>query len=552
MRQGFLAFVSLFALVGAARAQTYSTVENEALGIRFKMHEKLQSIPLKLGEAHPNMKMRFEPRSVGDHIHGRLGTYEWYLNVLAFQKEAPTATGKPAADKAPPAGGEGGGEGEGEGEGAGGKPGRAELLEAANRERAAKDWNSWVTEKDPGIKDRTFKTKGKEMRAKGKTPASTWWEYSDKLGSHSGQDIFWYSCASVYELPTMQIAIVVTVPVMEKSGEKPEDKHYKWQTTMAQSLEVLPTPAGGGDDDVSSVEAKKDLYANTEERKKALEAAKANIASLAGWDYFTMPNYIVLYSWNPDKPDRRPGSVKFAKQIVEALEKMRDLYIRDYPPHDKMVQPYSVLRVCDDHEAFMKYGSTQWGVVGWFSPLSKELVVFDDRFRIYGGKQDVFATTMHEGWHQYANSYFGEDVELHRWFDEGTGDYYGGFTKQGSSSTSWRYTSDKGRLRSIEAQIARKTFIPTREIVSWNKDKFYGPRAPDHYAQGYSLVDFLRRGADKLGKKFDPRWGTILETYRVTMLETKNQKTAVEKAFEGVDFAVFEEAWLEWVKKHMK
>ena len=36
------------------------------------------------------------------------------------------------------------------------------------------------------------------------------------------------------------------------------------------------------------------------------------------------------------------------------------------------------------------------------------------------------------------------------------------------------------------------------------------------------------------------------------MLESKNQKTAVEKAFEGIDWDAFEAAWIDWVKTKMK
>lgn len=530
MRRAPLLSVLAALLLGThAAAQDFDTMENEALKIRFKVHKKLQSIPIKLGDSNPHLKMRFEPRSAGDHIHGRLGTYEWYCNLLEFPKNLPDA--KPA-------------DGEDE-EGSGGT--KAERMEAALRKNMAPDWQTWVTEKDPGIQDRTFvaNCKGREVKAKGKTPAYTWWEYHDKMKTRGGEDLYWYTCAATYDFPDKQLTLLVTVPVMDKKGAKPEDKHYKWQTTMTQSVETIVVDEG---EDLSTSTAKKEQFADTEQKKKELEKAKANIASLPGWDYYTTPNYIVLWSWNPDKPDRRPGNYKFARSLSTKLEQMRELYTRDYPPHDNMLQMYSILRICDDHEAFMKYGSTQFGVVGWFSPLSKELVVFDDRMRVYGGKQDVVATTMHEGWHQYAHSYYGEDVELHRWFDEGSGDFYGGYVKVGNT---WKYTPDKGRVMSIKSQIARKNYIPTREIVTWNKDKFYGPRAPDHYAQGYSLIDFLRRGGEVLGKKFDPSWGKILETYRVTMLESKNQKTAVEKAFEGIDFDKLEEAWLEWVKKNM-
>jgi hypothetical protein len=328
---------------------------------------------------------------------------------------------------------------------------------------------------------------------------------------------------------------------------KPKENWLKWADKMITSLQPLDEKDVATSDEPDE---NRDTFANTPERQKELEKAKANIANLKHWDYFTAPNYIVLYSWDPEKPEKRRDGYKYAKTMTNSLEQCRDLYTRDYPPHDKMVQMYSILRICDNYDEFMKYGETPYGVVGWFNPRSKELVMFDDKTNIAGGDDDAKATCFHEGWHQYAHSYFGgENVELHRWFDEGTGDFYGAHTKTGGK---WKYQADKGRYQSIRSQIARGNFIKTREIVGWNKDKFYGARAPDHYAQGYSLIDFLRRGPDALGRKFDQGWTKILETYRLTMLETKNQKTAVEKAFEGIDWDAFEAAWIDWVKTKMK
>ncbi|MBK8100427.1 MAG: hypothetical protein IPK26_25295 [Planctomycetes bacterium] len=137
---------------------------------------------------------------------------------------------------------------------------------------------------------------------------------------------------------------------------------------------------------------------------------------------------------------------------------------------------------------------------------------------------------------------------MHRWFDEGTGEYYGARKKKGGK---WSPTTLQSRKPEIVQFIARKTWVPWKEIVTWNKDKFYGPKATEYYSQGYTMIEFLRSGADAMGSKFDPRWSQILDIYRTTMLETKNQKTAVEKAFEGVDWDKLEACWADFVKKKM-
>jgi hypothetical protein len=530
MRRAVFSLVSVVLLMAAtATAQgEYTWIENSELKVRFKLHNKLQAIPLKVGDINPHQKMRFEPRSDGDYIYGRLGTYEWYLDVFEFPKNVDLSDPEVKAGDGPESTGT-----------------KKAIQDAMVRKNMAPDFQTWVTEKDPKIQDRAFAIKGTPNKASGKSPAYTWWEYSDTQETRGDQTLSWFHCAAVYDFPDKQVAIVASVPVMDKKGAKPEAKHYKWQKTMTLSLESIATD----DDGMSTSVEKKEEFANTPERKAELTKAKANIANLPGWDYFTSPNYIVLWAWNPDKPGMRAGQYKFTRKVVSALEETRELYLKDYPPHDKMSQPYSILRVCDDHESFMKYGSSQWGVVGWFSPGSKELVIFEDAKHIYG-KLDAIEVAAHEGWHQYADSYFGgqNDFELHRWFDEGTGEFYGALHKKGGQ---WVTETLQSRKPEITQFIARKTYVPWREIVSWNKDKFYGEKATQYYAQGYTMIEFLRRGEKAMGSKFDPRWGQALDIYRTTMLETKNQKTAVEKAFEGVDWDKLEACWVEYVKKKM-
>lgn len=519
MRQLGNTFVFSLLAASLAAQSEYNQEQNDKLMIKYQVHRKLAAVPLKIGSINPHLRAQYKPNDDGDYIRGQ---YSWELYILEFPKKR----GAPAKPKEATDGGTT-------------TAGGTDASEAIAEHLAAADFREWVTEKDDSIKDRTFQEKGKSEKAKGKRPAFSYWEYSD-VDDRFG---FWYRCAAVYDFEDKEIALVVNIPAIGKP--KPKDNWLKWANRMITSLEIL---------DPSDVQTSnepdedRDTFANTPERQKELDKAKANIANLKHWDYFTMPNYIVLYSWDPEKPTKRRESYKYARTMVEGLEQCRELYIQDYPPHDKMQQPYSVLRICDNYDEFMKYGNTPPGVVGWFNPGSKELVMFDDKTNLVGGDKDAKATCFHEGWHQYSNSYFGDNVELHRWFDEGSGDFYGAHTKK----SKWSYESDKGRYQSIRTQVARGNFIPLREIVSWNKDKFYGPRAPDHYAQGYSLIDFLRRGPDKLGKRFDDSWKNILETYRKTMLETKNQKTAVEKAFEGVDFDALESAWIDWVKKYMK
>ena len=164
-----------------------------------------------------------------------------------------------------------------------------------------------------------------------------------------------------------------------------------------------------------------------------------------------------------------------------------------------------------------------------------------------GGKKTVKTVAFHEGWHQYADSYF--DTTLHRWFGEGQGDWFGAWTKTGSK---WTFKPARGRIigpTGILMQVRRKKHVPFRTIISWNMDKFYGPKAVYHYAQGYAMVDFLRRGKKLLRGKWNKSWDNILDDYRKTMLETKDQKKALEVAYGKIDMTELDLAFQEYVLK---
>lgn len=514
-----LAAASLAA--GPVVCQTYLPTENQGLGIKYLVHKKLESIPLELGREGPHLKVRYEPGGPGDYLHGRYGTYEWYLRVFEFPKRTPKAAD--ANDSSTTSAAEA-------------------VKEAIEHELSAADYEEWVRDKDPGDNNRKFVQKGKKQKVKSKIPA-VYWEYTDTVPSRSGAgDVVWWSAGCVYQLPDREIALQCTLPV--RKGTRPDKKNIRWAQMMIFSLVLMEVEEDDGPD------KNRDKYANTPERRKELDRVKANIVDVPGWDYFTMPNYIVFYSWDADRKTKQRDSYKFTLDLVQELELVRELYVKAFPPHDDMLNSYSVLRVCNSREEFHKYGTASGGTAGWFNPQSKELVVFRDRDGLLKGYASIEEIAFHEGWHQYADSYYGNDIELHRWYDEGLGEFFGSHKRKGRG---WKYEVLKGRMRSIKSQMSRDTFIPNRELVTWDRSKFYGsPRSSDHYAQAYSIIDFLQRGPDKLGKRFKPEWKEILDTYRTTILKTKSQKKAVEKAFENVDWDEFDAMWLDWVKKRMK
>ncbi|MCK5943576.1 MAG: hypothetical protein KAI24_16455, partial [Planctomycetes bacterium] len=399
-----------------------------------------------------------------------------------------------------------------------------------------------------------------------------------------------YCEAAVYEFEDREVALVVQMPLEKAKPLKPKSK---WNNLIKKIIrsgepcEVTEASARVGD-------KKRDKYADTPERQAALAKAIENIDGVEGWDYFTMPNYIVIYAWDFEKPDERVKSKKQAEYYAERLEKMRELYIESYPldatgtkaimPDPKSIpdlggpvtgaeadaekaeadarrkaaearkdqlgeKPYSVFRLCATYDQFRKYGQSPPGVVGWYSPASKELVVFlgGDQMMGQGATETV---TYHEGWHQFADFYFHppeseQHASLHRWFDEGHGDYFGSFRWTGRG---WKYVGSKMRYSDCREMVRKGDYVPFKDIVNWPRQKFYSGRSPYYYAQAFSMIDFMRRG--QKSRDFDPRWGEVLEMYRRVTLVKGDTKLAVKTAFRGFtdeDWIKFENAWKDWV-----
>jgi hypothetical protein len=550
--------------VSAPRAQEWRSEQIVDVGLELDAPGRLERLPMQLGESGPYQRARFRPNDRQDYVRSQ---YYWYCDVYEFSKKEPKGDDSDLPANLPPEVKE-----------------QIKKMMAEAGFKRLKTFKDWLDEKDK--KTLTFVVEGKPMKARGGKLDYTHWVWREVNGFGPCKTV--YCEAAVYAFEEREVALVIEMPL---ETEKPGIPKSKWKLIidrMIASGKQLD-PAGAEDD----IDKKRDQYANTPERQAALAEAKKNIAGMQGWDYFTQPNYIVIYAWDFEKPDERSKAKKDAVYYVSRLEKMRELYLTNYPldatgtkaimpdansipsltgpvtgvpspkkpedpeaegedeePAEKLgVQPYSVFRLCATYEQFQKYGQSPPGVVGWFSPSSKELVVFlgGDKMMGSGATETV---TYHEGWHQYADFYFHHPETkkhgtLHRWFDEGHGDYFGSFRwgQQG-----WKYVGSKMRYSDCKQMVRAGDYVPFKEIVHWDRRRFYSQRAPYYYAQAYSMIDFLRRGEKERG--WQPRWGEALDMYRKVMLVYGDSKQASDTAFRGFtddDWKKLEEAWKAWV-----
>lgn len=558
--QRLLLAMTTLLLASAATAQKWRTERVPDCGIEFSAPSRLERLPMKLGSTAIYQRARLQPKDSADYVRGQ---YPWSADVYYFSKQAQKAEDIKLPEGIPESM----------------KERFRDLLSGRGGGARYKSFSEWL-DKEKGVE---IKQAGKSMRAKtNKLPYKHWVYTKTQRWMRGGESVL-YCEAAVYEFEGSETALVIEMPLETKKSKKPKSK---WMSIIKKMMKSGAACKDDGDGE----NKRRDKYADTPAKKAALAKAKKNIEGLSGWDYFTQPNYIVFYSWDFEKPSERSKSKKQAEFYSERLEKMRKLYIESYPLDESGTKavipdpssipgvsgpitgpvskedkakaaeaakkkeqlgevPYSVFRLCATYDQFQKYGGTRGGVVGWYSPASKELVVFlgGDKMMGAGATETV---TYHEGWHQFADLYFHppeapKRATLQRWFDEGHGDYFGGF-RWGSSG--WKYRGSKMRYSDCKNMVRVGDYVPFKEIVTWGMRRFYGAKASYYYAQAFSMIDFLRRGEKSKG--WDPKWGEILEMYRRVVLVKGDAKEAVEIAFREFDDAEWkklEEAWKAWV-----
>lgn len=303
-----------------------------------------------------------------------------------------------------------------------------------------------------------------------------------------------------------------------------------------------------------------------------------------GWRVEEVPShrYVMLTS-STDKD--------FVAEVVERLERSRDLYERDFPP-DRPIPNISVVRVCATMEEFHKYGKTGGGVAGWFNPGSEELVIVD--FKDYDRRM-TFGVVSHEAFHQYCHFLFNASA-AHRWFDEGHGDYYGAFEFKGKKAIPHaKMASGLDRLAPLREMLREEAWVPIGEHVNYDHPTWQN-KGIASYSQSWAIIYFLRMGmlgevtkkvwhdeyagivpnyVRTLDQGFREAYAEIrarleeeakLEGKELTEEEFKEQrdremtqerqqkiwKDAIAASWGQIDIEQFERDWVEYCSKHLK
>jgi hypothetical protein len=319
--------------------------------------------------------------------------------------------------------------------------------------------------------------------------------------------------AAVVQMTGQEIALVWAVP----------ENHYKdWVGSFRAAAKTFKpiereAPAGGAAAAGSEVEAKMALVR---------ERSPGRLVDHT-------EHYVIVY--DPDKK-------KWLPQIKKRIEAIRGRLELDFPP-EKPITAVSVLRVCKDKDEYHQYGGPG-GSAGYWSDRDEELVIFVDQ----QNPSDTWRTMQHEAFHQYIYYRCGK-LAPHSWYNEGTGDYYAG--AEFKPSGEFEIDIFLWRRDTIRDAIREGTHVPLAKIFRYTQPEYYA-NAQLCYAQGWSMVYFLREGKKRRAKGWDPAWEGILPTYLQKLIEAnargedeeKARETAIQAALQGIDVDALEKAWI--------
>ncbi len=278
----------------------------------------------------------------------------------------------------------------------------------------------------------------------------------------------------------------------------PAQVRKEWQKAVEKAMKSLRL--GDAEEGEVALVDENSSYADL------LKYHRSEVAQTPGWRVVETPKQQYVIKTN--EPDQ-----KKINEVIKRLEASRVVFEEDFPPVTPITQ-VSVVRVCATEEEFHKYGDTTPGVAGWFNSGSTELVLF---FNNDMGPDAVLEVMTHEGFHQYCHFLFGQ-MEAHRWFDEGTGDYYGGFDlRSGKLVPDADMSGGLKRVDQIKKMIKEGTVKPLSTHLRFNHGQWQGqgPTSVSSYAQSWSIIYFLRQGmrGKVSGKYWEKEYATIIPNY---------------------------------------
>ena len=280
---------------------------------------------------------------------------------------------------------------------------------------------------------------------------------------------------------------------------------------LAALLTLLPAPAA------AQKPAAKDAAATTPEAKETLARVKTRLGDC--WDYFAIPDCIVMFDFDPKKPETRTMNLGNAKTEAARLQQVLLRCRADLPPHDAMGRQVPILRLFANAASEQRY----FGVETPTALQEKRAAAAD--------AGEIVAQQPHAAWLFYVRQWFGPDVTPEPWFAAVGASRYGRLRPAGKS-----VAYDAPHFKTTSAQLAGVTF---ERAFAATRDE------PAVTAFLAAFADLLERGPKVLGDRFDPTWARLLPAY-ASALRDKRPAEARKTAFADVDAGKLEQAIWSW------
>ena len=345
--------------------------------------------------------------------------------------------------------------------------------------------------------------------------------YSGKL--RGGTEVYIYAM-QYFLTEDLVVAYIFDAPAEKKKWRKWKSSIQKICKTMRRvDLKELST---------GEVKEGDSVY-----RSSKRAALIKQLHAQPGWELIETENYFIVTS----SEDR-----EFVREVENRLEAIRDIYEKLYPLKDaerirmKMANRMaeakrekakeraegedppeqrtsasgptplelsrcSVVRVCKSRGQYSEYGGP-WGSAGYWNYRDEELVIFDDQ--AVGGRSNSWATLNHEAFHQDIFYFYGK-LAPHSWYNEGTGDYFSGYQLKAGRFTVKPFD---WRVQTIRQAIKSEDYVPMEDFFRYTKSDYYGEGIGTNYAQGWSLIYFLRTGKKK-ARGWNAAWDSLLDDY---------------------------------------
>ena len=292
-----------------------------------------------------------------------------------------------------------------------------------------------------------------------------------------------------------------------------KDMLRAFETSIKRFKILEPDEDEEPDEDGGAPIGDEGIFVDSTKKPEIWREARKN-KLIPGWEAIDTQNYLIVYNKEVKK--------RLITTVAKHIEAIRaDVYERLFPPAHE-IKAVSVVRVCKDREEYHRYGGPG-GSAGYWSRGDEELVFYQDK----SNKKDSLRVLYHEAFHQYIHYAVG-DVAPHSWLHDGDGEYFACDHYRGGKSAS---TASRWRNGLIATALGQKTYVPLDKFLKYSQGEYYANPGLC-YAQGWSLVYFLREVEARKIKQYEKYWG-LLDRYFEAI--KRNVSSVKEQGLEGLN-----------------